>query len=338
MSTINVKIENKKNKYIIDEFIRYYEFIYSNQDILQKTPQEIYYKLQNIKKTINILSKYKKEITIDELPNIKKIKYIGDKTIGRIEEIINTKKLSEITKETKKIKTIQDLTQIYGIGAKKAIDFYNKKIYTIEDLIKNQDLLTNAQKISLKYYKNLCIKIPKVVVLFFEVWFLKKLYDIDKNYVLTICGSYRREKDFTSDIDILITHEKIKNMTDTEKYLNEIVNILYENKFLIDTLTQGSNNFQGYGSFEFFKNVPKKFNKIVRVDIKVVPHKSLWTSILHMTGSFQFNEKLRGIAKTKNMKLNEYHLVKNNKPLKINSEEDIFKYLNIEYVSPIDRD
>ena len=76
----------------------------------------------------------------------------------------------------------------------------------------------------------------------------------------------------------------------------------------------------------------------MRVDVKVVPHKSLWTSILHMTGSFQFNEKLRGIAKTKNMKLNEYHLVKNNKPLKINSEEDIFKYLNIEYVSPIDRD
>ena len=290
------------------------------------------------KLVINILSKYKKEITNEELINVKKIKYIGDKTIARIKEIIDTQKLSEITNEIKKIETIKELTKIYGIGAKKAIDFYNKKIYTINDLVKNQDLLTNAQKISLKYYNNLCEKIPKIIVLFFEVWFMKKIYEVDKNYILTICGSYRREKEYTSDIDILITHEKIKKMDDTEKYLNEIVKILYDNNFLIDTLSQGKNNFQGYASFENFKNVPKKFNKIIRVDIKVVPHKSLWTSILHMTGSFQFNEKLRGIAKTKNMKLNEYYLTKNNKPLKISSEEDIFKYLNIGYVSPDKRD
>jgi DNA polymerase/3'-5' exonuclease PolX len=50
-----------------------------------------------------------------------------------------------------------------------------------------------------------------------------------------------------------------------------------------------------------------------------------------------FNEKLRNIAKSKNMKLNEYALTKNGKELKIETEYDIFKKLDIDYVSPENR-
>ena len=79
---------NVKNKKIINEFINYYKFIYSNRDLLNKPPKEIFYKLNNLLKVIQILSNYKNEITIEELPNILKIKYIGEKTINRIKEIL----------------------------------------------------------------------------------------------------------------------------------------------------------------------------------------------------------------------------------------------------------
>ena len=75
-------IKNEKNKFIIDEFINYYKYIYLHQDLLNKTPKEIYFKLANIKRVIEILSEYKNIITLEELANIKKIKYIGEKTIS----------------------------------------------------------------------------------------------------------------------------------------------------------------------------------------------------------------------------------------------------------------
>ena len=46
---------------------------------------------------------------------------------------------------------------------------------------------------------------------------------------------------------------------------------------------------------------------------------------------------IRRIAKENNFKLNEYTLTKNNKILKIESEYDIFKFLNLDYVLPKDR-
>ena len=33
MNIFNDSITNKKNKFIMDEFIKYYEYIYANQDI-----------------------------------------------------------------------------------------------------------------------------------------------------------------------------------------------------------------------------------------------------------------------------------------------------------------
>jgi DNA polymerase (family 10) len=60
--------------------------------------------------------------------------------------------------------------------------------------------------------------------------------------------------------------------------------------------------------------------------------------MMHFTGSGDFNQKMRNIAKKKNMKLNEYELINsNNKKIKINSENDIFKNLEMEYIKPEDR-
>ena len=47
-----------------------------------------------------------------KMENLQKVKYIGEKTISRISEIINTKTLSEMTNIHKKIKTIKELTPI----------------------------------------------------------------------------------------------------------------------------------------------------------------------------------------------------------------------------------
>ena len=79
-------------------------------------------------------------------------------------------------------------------------------------------------------------------------------------------------------------------------------------------------------------------NPIRRLDIRLIPLESFFTAYLYFTGSYEFNERMRGIAKRQGYKLNEYGLYKKTgdtyKLIKVKSEEDIFKVLGMDYVEP----
>lgn len=364
----NIKVNNINNKYIVDEFIRYYIYINnlygdsnnkSNDKIENKTNKEIYYKLQVIKKTIDIISKFKNQIESGN--DLKDIKGIGPKTINRINEIIKTGKLKEISNiknktENDKYKSITELSNIFGIGSIKAATFYKKyNIKSINELIdaynNNKISLTRQMLLGLKYKDNLVNKIPHDLIKFSEKFIINKILNSDNDFIVNICGSYRRNKSYSSDIDILITHKGLSDKTKAAHYLNDIVNAL-DKIFIIDYLTKSfKTHFQGFATF---KNIPyvDKFNNknkldfdiinnVIRLDIIIVPHDSYYTALMHFTGSGEFNQKLRLHAKSLNMKLSEYGLYNkiNNHytKIKINSEQDIFKHLLLKYVEPPNR-
>ena len=334
-----IDIINKENKYIVDELIKYYNYIYNNYSISEKTTKENFYKLAALKKTILIIAKLRKKLLKGE--ELENIKGIGPKTVGRINEIIKIGYLSEIEKEDV-IKS--ELKNIYGIGPVKASYYYDKyKITKLDDFIskikKGEIKITKQMELGLKYRNKLVNKIPRVLIARLENWVQQRLYSIDKNFVSVICGSYRREKDFSSDIDILITHKELKDIGKSKVYLEKAVNSL---NFLVDNLTKNyASHYQGFASFSKISDLPKiDFNigSIIRVDIIIVPTDSFFTALQHFTGSGEFNQKLRIHAKNLDMKLSEYGLFKytNKKyvPIKIESEEDIFKNLLLKYLPP----
>jgi len=334
-----IEIINKENKYIVNELIRYYNYIYNNYSISEKTTKENFYKLAALKKTIIIIAKLKKKLVRGE--DLEDIKGIGPKTVGRINEIIKTGRLSEIEKEDA-VKS--ELSSIYGIGPVKASYYYDKykitKLDEFENKIKKGEIkITKQIELGLKYRNKLINKIPRVLIARLENWVQQKLYGTDKNFVSVICGSYRREKDFSSDIDILITHKELKDINKSKVYLEKAVKSL---NFLVDNLTENfTSHYQGFASFSKITDLPKiDFNigSIIRVDIIIVPTDSFFTALLHFTGSGEFNQKLRIHAKNLDMKLSEYGLFKytNKKyvPIKIESEEDIFKNLLLKYLPP----
>jgi DNA polymerase/3'-5' exonuclease PolX len=340
-----ITIKNQQNKYIIDEFIRYYKFIYSNYSTLNKPSKEIYYKLATIKKTIETIANYSKKLSSGN--DISNIKGIGPKTVSRIDEIIKTGKLAEIIDIKQQYASIAELSSIYGIGPIKASVFYEKYgIKSINDLLNAYNNgkinLTYQMKLGIKYKDVLVEKIPHLLIKKAENDILNKIFSIDKNLIAVICGSYRRKKDFSSDLDILLTHPDITDNNNKQKYfLNLVVDVLYQ-YFIIDKLTEDfEKHFQGFASF---KNIVNNFNhfnvkkNVVRLDIIIVPFNSFYTALLHFTGSAVFNQKLRLHAKSLNLKLSEYGLFKltQNKeiPLKINSEKDIFDKLLLKFIPP----
>ena len=323
----NIIIKNNDNKYLVDEFIKYYLFIYSNYTNSQKTSKENYYKLLTIKKIINIIANFKQTITSGS--QFESIKGIGDKTIARINEIIHTGHLSEIKENKFQIEAINELSNIYGIGPSKASYFYETfNIKSITDLI-NADKkgiiqLTNQMKLGIKYKDILSTTIPRILIQHLQNFIQNLLYDVD----------------------ILITHKKLKNKNNCSTYLNKVIDS-YSKYFIVDSLTEHFNtHFQGFGSFKNIPDLPSSYDKLIfdinmhvfRIDIIIVPEQSFYTALLHFTGSGIFNQKLRLHAKSLNMKLSEYSLtiLENNKKknLKINSENDIFKFLLLKYIPP----
>jgi DNA polymerase/3'-5' exonuclease PolX len=340
-----VKVKNQENKYIIDKFIEYYKFIYSNYTTMGKTPKEIYYKLATIKRTIDSISKYTKKIISGS--QLEKIRGIGPKTIGRIDEIVKTGNLSELEDQDQKYESIEQLSKIYGIGPVKASEFYHQyKISNLKDLIsadkKGTITLTHQMKLGIKYADTLVEKIPRELILQAQKKILDKIVSVDPDIISTICGSFRRQKPYSSDIDILLTHKKISQTNNKQGYyLNKVVSVL-DDYFIVDKLTESSNkHFQGFASFS---NIVKKFpnfdvvNSVIRVDIIIVPYCSYHTALMHFTGSAVFNQKMRLHAKSMGMKLSEYGLYEvsgeEEKPIKIKSEEDIFNNLLLKYIPP----
>ena len=64
-------------------------------------------------------------------------------------------------------------------------------------------------------------------------------------------------------------------------------------------------------------------------------------AILYFTGSMEFNAKMRGLALEKGLSMNEYSLKDSNTKKvidhKFSVEKDIFDYLEMEWVEPVDR-
>ena len=247
----------------------------------------------------------------------------------------------------KQYDSIIELSQIYGIGPTKASLFYEQfGIKSIKDLInasKNgKIILTHQMEVGIKYKDTLVEKIPHELIQLAEKTILNKIKLSDNNLIAVICGSFRRKKPFSSDMDILLTHP---NITDTNNkqgiYLDKVVDTL-TNFFIIDKLTESSKrHFQGFATFKNIVDNYQDFDvkkSVIRLDIIIVPYSSYYTALMHFTGSAVFNQKMRLHAKSMNMKLSEYglykHINKKDVKLEINSENDIFDTLLLKYIPP----
>jgi len=323
----------------------------NNKD--QKLATANTFRLKQIKNALYTIKKYPNKITIDNLKEFSELPGIGKGTIERIKEILCEGKLSEIKdfKDTnnKERKLIDELLTIVGVGRTTALELIKLGVSSVEDLknkINNNEIQVNEKiLLGVKYYGKFFGDIPRSEItliydlikkIILEINTYYNLNDTNK-YIFEICGSYRREKPISGDIDILLSkynttmqdNDEINHLKRLVKRLKNPIKNNNNLPLLIDDITD--KNFETkYMGFAKFKDSP-----IRRIDIRYVPYDVFPSSLLYFTGSAELNKKMRSIAKKMKLKLSEYGLTKEDGTIiQVNSEYDIFKILKIEYLEP----
>jgi len=297
--------------------------ILEQYNILLSDNSKSKFEINSYKKVIDVITNLDFKITKLNLTILKDIKYIGSNTIKRIEEILTHGKLLEYDKTNNSHLITKELMNIHGIGNVKAKKLYEQNI-TFENIDKHLDKLSHEQQIGVKYKDDILKKIPRKEIDTFDIILKKLLNKFNKQLTFTICGSYRRGNKTSGDIDVLIINDN------KDILLQDIIKYLSTNNLLIDHLTlNGNTKYMGL----------TKINKISRrIDIRLISTKSYYYALLYFTGSYKTNTYMREIAKHKNWKLSEYSLIDNNKKeLQVNSEQEIFELLEIDYIEPNNR-
>jgi DNA polymerase/3'-5' exonuclease PolX len=166
---------------------------------------------------------------------------------------------------------------------------------------------------------------------------------MNKDLKVMLCGSYRRGRDKSGDIDCFISHPDIKTKDDLRNspvnVLASYVELLTNVDFIIDHLDMGPQKFMGFCIVKQTGN--KKQNNIARrLDIRFVPYESYGSAILYFTGSKNFNTTMRTHALGKGYSLSEFGLthVSDGILIPCATEEEVFKILNYPYKTPQERD
>ena len=254
-------------------------------------------------------------LVVDDPKELKKLKGIGASIALKINEIYRKGTLSKLKELENENIVLMELTSVSGIGPSTAKRLIKDGVKSIDDLRtkRHSDKLNAKQKLGLDYHEDLKRRIDR-----------KSIAKVEKSLKGTgavIAGSYRRGAAHSGDIDILIKDVPVEDVVEK---LN--------NKFpQLGELASGDHKYMGIHDLS---------GQPVRIDVVSVPEDSYATALLYFTGSKRLNIKMRGIAKLKHMRLNEWELVNEDTGdvIKTPTEESVFKALDMEYIPPAERE
>ena len=279
---------------------------------------------------------------------------VGEKIKKKMEEIVETGRLeaAEKAKAEYPLEALALFGGIYGIGPVKAGELVEMGLRTLTDLRielhMRPDLLHEKQKAGLAYYEDLVERIPReemreheLLVETLRVCFTNTPLSHGDGRIYppvhtTIVGSYRRNAETSGDVDVLLRVPSAWTATESKEYLSQFVKTLEENGYMEYVLALGEKKCMGIARLP----AHGKDYKARRVDFLITPEHEYACALLYFTGSDMFNVAFRQHALQKGYTLNEHFLASMGDappPPPFKTEEDIFRFLSLQYVEPSKR-
>lgn len=245
-------------------------------------------------------------------------------------------------KNTGKIKAVEDARNdehlkvlrlfhnIWGVGVATARDFYFERGWKeLDDIVEyGWSTLTRVQQIGVKYYDEFLDLIPRAEVeQICEVIRKHAIKVRDDGIQTMIVGGYRRGKEASGDVDVLVSHP---DESCTLNLINDLVTSLEEEEWITHTLTLSESNsergqqtlpFRADGGGHGFDTLDKALvvwqdpawptkekdleqnpqaknpNIHRRVDIIISPWRTVGCAVVGWSGGTTFERDLRRYAK-----------------------------------------
>lgn len=256
----------------------------------------------------------------------REIKGVGDAIATKLEEYVKTGKMhyyDELTRDTPE--SLLELLQIPNLGPRKIKVLYEAlgitNVGELEYACQEHRLasLTGfGQRTQEKILKGIeFIKKHKGEFLFGDIYPLaakieESLGKVANPCMVAVCGSIRRRKEIVRDIDILVAGGEPKEISKHFLSFSDVEEVIAEGETKTSVRLESG----------------------IEADLRVVPEESYACALIYFTGSKEHNVRLRGLAKKKDLKLNEYGLFKDEQPISLKREEDVYTYLGLSYVPP----
>lgn len=283
---------------------------------------DIIFKINAYRKAAKVLREYSEDISAIEPTEIAGI---GKGMAEKIEEYLKTGKIKKYEEVMADIpEGLLELLNISNVGPKTLQLLHKERgVNNLADLEKvlKEGKLSGLPGMGEKKEENISkgvflykagkTRMPLAVALRVAKEFIKPLSGVSES--VYPAGSIRRMKETIGDIDILATGDNVKDIIETfvrQPYVKEI-------------LAKGDTKVSVRTSFEDRQ-----------VDLRVVEKESWGAALVYFTGSKAHNIKLRGLAKDKGLKINEYGVFKGTERIAGRTEEDVYKTLGVRWMPP----
>jgi len=257
---------------------------------------------------------------------VKAIPGIGESIAKKIEEYLKTGKIKYYEEFKKRYPVdIEELTSVEGVGPKMVKVLYEKLgITNLKELEEaaREGKIRSLPGFGEKTEQNILqgilflkksggrFLLGEVLPLAQEIEKrLKKVKGVKK---ISLAGSLRRRKETIGDVDILVVATK------PEAVMEEFVKL------------PGIIKVWGKGTTKS----SIRLESGIDVDLRVIPEKSFGSALQYFTGSKEHNIALRKIAIDLGLKLNEYGIFKGSKFVAGKTEEEVYKILKMQWISP----
>jgi DNA polymerase (family 10) len=285
------------------------------------------FKISAYRKASRILGDLTKDIEeIAENGKLKDVPGIGEGMAQKIVEYLKTGKMSKFEEVKKGVSDeLIAIMDIPGMGPKTLSMIHKEK--GISDLSQLEKAVENGSLIGLPG-----IGEKKVENIKRGIQLLKQskgrmnlgiAYPLAKRIVESLrektgskkiewAGSLRRMRENIGDIDILATGPNQEKIVYTFTHLPEVKEVLASGGTKASVIVEGG----------------------VQIDLRVVGEDSYGAALQYFTGSKDHNIHLRGIAKTKGIKINEYGVFKGEKKIGGKEEKDVYQALGMKWIEP----
>ncbi|HEY4759072.1 MAG TPA: DNA polymerase/3'-5' exonuclease PolX [Thermoguttaceae bacterium] len=281
---------------------------------------------RNAARTIHDLPESAAEIVADPDRSLTDIEGIGKDLAEKITILVQTGSLPMLEELLEEIpESVLAIMRVPGLGPKRAaILFKELKIATLDELREAcqehrvQELKGFGAKIEATILQGLDIASEaEHRILWAEadqyvqaiLAHMKNCRAIEK---IEAAGSYRRGRDTVGDLDFLVVAKKTDAVMDHLAGYEGVAQVLARGDTKMSIrLTAG-----------------------VQVDLRVVQAKSFGAALQYFTGSKEHNVVLRGLAKDRGLKINEYGVFRGEKMVAGKTEEDVYGVLDLPCFPP----